>query len=417
MPKSGNFLNVLAGLSFLSMVSCVQPEGNVLPAGEWRATLKTNLGAEIPFNFKVTDSAGKKLIDIKNGEERFRVDEIQITNDSVIIQMPLFESEIRAAIVGKKLSGKWIKHLKDSSSEMQFAAVPDASWRFFNTDVATKFNLTGRWSTTFLSQDKKDTTIAIGEFKQEGTKLTGTFLTTTGDYRFLEGTVSKDKLYLSCFDGSHAYLFTGKIENNNTISSGTFYSGLSSVETWFAQQDEHAMLPDAYFLTALKPGFERLEFDFPNLDGKIVSLSDPKFKNKVVVIQFFGSWCPNCMDETAYLSSFYNRYKNKGVEVVGLAYERSTNLERSKKSVKRLKNRFNVNYDMLITGYTNDKEEVAKSLPMLNKFLAFPTTVLIDKTGKVRKIHTGFSGPGTGQHYIDFTTEFESNINDLLAEK
>ena len=407
-------LNALVVLLLLS--ACNSSVKENFKAGIWRATLKTELGAEIPFNFEVIDSADKKLIDIINGKDRFRVDEITLTDDSVLIQMPLFDSEIHASINGKNLSGRWIKHFADSSVTMKFDAIPNASWRFFNTDVNTKFNVSGRWSTTFVSSDKKDTTIAIGEFTQKGSKLTGTFLTTTGDYRFLEGTVSKDKLYLSTFDGSNAYLFTGKLENDSTIVNGTYYSGLTSVETWTAKKDKQAILPDAYSLTALNPGYSKIDFNFPNLQGERVSLNDPKFKNKVVVIQFFGSWCPNCMDETAYLAPFYKKYKDRGVEVVGLAYERSKDFERSKKNVTRMKDRFDVTYDMLITGYTKDKEEVAKSLPMLNQFVAFPTTVIMDRAGKVRKIHTGFNGPGTGRHYTEFVEEFEKTIDDLLAE-
>ncbi|HEY0900251.1 MAG TPA: TlpA disulfide reductase family protein, partial [Sphingobacteriaceae bacterium] len=220
----------------------------------------------------------------------------------------------------------------------------------------------------------------------------------------------------SCFDGSHAYLFTGKLEDNNTISNGKFYSGYSYIENWTAKRDDQAILPDAYSLTALKPGHEKINFSFPNLNGKQVSLDDPQFKNKVVVVQFFGSWCPNCMDETAYLAPFYKKYKDRGVEVVGLAYERSTDFEKAKKNIERLKNRFNVTYNLLVTGYSNDKEEVAKSLPMLNQFVAFPTAIILDKKGKVRRIHTGFSGPGTGEHYTNFVREFESTIESLLKE-
>ena len=417
MPMIRYTLNAFVALVVIAALSACQPSVKEnFKAGTWRAVLKTKSGAEIPFNFTVIDSADKKMLDIINGEERFRVDEIRLTDDSVFIQMPLFDSEIHAAIKGKNLSGRWIKHLADSNVVMNFEAVPNAKWRFFNTDVDAKFNVSGRWSTTFLSEDKKDTTLAIGEFKQEGARLTGTFLTATGDYRFLEGNVSDDKLYLSCFDGSNAYLFTGKLLNDSTIVNGNYYSGFSSFESWTASKDDKAILPDAYSLTALKPGYSKIDFSFPNLKGDKVSLGDQKFKNKVVVLQFFGSWCPNCMDETAYLAPFYEKYKSRGVEVVGLAYERTKDFERSKKNVERMKNRFNVSYDMLITGYTKDKEEVAQSLPMLNSFVAFPTTVIIDKTGKVRKIHTGFNGPGTGEHYTEFVKEFEKNIDDLLAE-
>jgi peroxiredoxin len=330
--------------------------------------------------------------------------------------MPLFDSEIRAAYNGNNLSGNWIKHLATSDVFMPFNAEPDASWRFFKADNKSAYNVNGRWSAVFVSEDGKDTTITVGEFNQKGSHVTGTFLTTTGDYRFLEGTVSDDNLYLSCFDGSHAFLFTGKIQDSVSITDGKFYSGFKSIENWTAKKDPKAMLPDAYALTALKAGQKTISFSFPDLNGKQVSLADDRFKAKVVVVQFMGSWCPNCMDETAYLAPIYEKYKSKGLEVIGLAYERSTDFEKARRNVGSLKDRFDVTYPLLITGYTNDKGQVTKSLPMLNSFEAFPTTIIIDKKGQVRKIHTGFSGPGTGSHYTEFTAEFEKLINSLLAE-
>ncbi|WP_026897276.1 peroxiredoxin family protein [Daejeonella oryzae] len=406
---------LIISFAIFSMSACTNQKAD-LKNGVWRATLKTALGAEIPFNFEVLDSAGKKHFDIINGKERFRVDEVTIKEDSVYIQMPLFDSEIKAVFEGNNLVGKWIKHLATEDVAMIFKAQPDESWRFFKTNVTTEKNISGRWSASFISTDKKDTTVAVGEFQQNSNKLTGTFLTSTGDYRFLEGTVSDNKLYLSCFDGSNAYLFTAKLQNDSTLVEGTFYSGFSSVEKWSAKRDEHALLPDAYSLTALKAGSSSIDFNFPDLNGKKVSLSDNKFKDKVVIVQFFGSWCPNCMDETAYLAPFYKKYQDKGVEIVGLAYERSTDFNVAKKNVERLKNRFDVTYDLLITGYSNDKIEVAKSLPMLNNFVAFPTVMIIGKDGKVRKIHTGFAGPGTGNYYTEFVSEFEETIKTLIAE-
>jgi hypothetical protein len=53
---------------------------------------------------------------------------------------------------------------------------------------------------------------------------------------------------------------------------------------------------------------------------------------------------------------------------------------------------------------------------MLAGFKGFPTTIIIDKKGDVRKIHTGFSGPGTGIYYKEFTGEFEKLTDELVAE-
>jgi len=407
------------GLIFLisGLSSCKQNSKPELKEGIWRATLKTASGTLIPFNFEVTDSAGITFLDIINGKERFRVNEISNIADSIVIQMPLFDSEIRVKNNKESLKGHWIKQFGDSTEVMEIEAQRGDSWRFFKANSESLYDISGKWSVSFKDVRNDRLISSIGEFNQNGNRIYATFLTTTGDYRFLEGTVVGDKLYLSCFDGSHAYLFTAKILNNHVLEEGVFYSGLSTVQTWTAHKDEKAELPDAYSLTSLKDGFDKINFSYPDLNGKMVSLSDSKFTNKIILVQFFGSWCPNCMDETAYLVPFYKKYKEKGVEIIALAYERTTDFERSKKSILRLRDRFDVPYDMLITGYKNDKAEVVKSLPMLKNFMGFPTLLVIDRAGKVRKIHTGFSGPGTGIHYQAFKKDFEKTIDSLLLEK
>ncbi|WP_276359270.1 TlpA disulfide reductase family protein [Daejeonella sp. H1SJ63] len=409
--------NLKLAVVLILFYSCQSSDNQGLKQGLWRATLKTQSGAEIPFNFEVKDSADQKFLEIINGEERFRVNEISLKGDSILIRMPLFESEIKTILKNGSIRGQWVKYFGDSIQTMQFNASFNDKRRFFKAGKEPKSEVSGRWSVNFQSADGTKSYPAIGEFRQQDGRVLGTFLTSTGDYRYLEGTVSGNNLYLSCFDGSHAYLFTGKLLNGGAISDGKFYSGLNAFETWTAKKDENAMLPDAYSMTALKSAYDKIDFSFPALDGKKVSLSDEKFKNKVVLVQLFGSWCPNCMDETVFLTSFYKKYNAKGVEIIALAYERSTDPVRAVKNVTRLRDRFNVPYDMLVTGYSNDKAEVAKSLPMLKNFVAFPTLMIIDRQGKVRKIHTGFSGPGTGSHYTDFVGEFEKTIDNLLAEK
>ncbi|MBD1385584.1 TlpA family protein disulfide reductase [Mucilaginibacter rigui] len=386
-----------------------------LKTGIWRGALTTAAANHIPFNFEVTNTGGKQQLAIINSTEHFKVTDVTAKGDSVFIKMPLFDSEFRLKQTGDNLQGLFIRHLGEKDQQIEFKATAATPWRFLKTPAATNYNVSGRWSAIIGEGDGRDTT--VGEFKQVGQKVTGTFLTTTGDYRFLEGTVSGDSLYLSCFDGGHAFLFTAKIADNNTLTDGKFFSGLTGKDVWTAVRDDSAKLPDAFSLAALKSGYKKLAFTFKDLNGKPVSLDDARYKNKVVIIQIMGSWCPNCMDETAYMVNYYKKYQPRGVEVIGLAYERTTDFSRSQKALAQLKNRFDVKYPILITGYTSNKVETAKSLPMLTKVVGFPTTIIIDKSGDVRKIHTGFSGPGTDEHYTEFISEFEKLTDDLLAEK
>jgi len=400
---------------FLSAVS-VSAQSK-LKGGIWRGVLQTSSGNELPFNFIVEDAfpGHPQQLAIINGAERFKVTDIKAIGDSVFIHMPLFDSEFRLVLEGDSLNGKWIKHGATSDVVMPFTATPRTKWRFFKHPEKAAYNITGRWAAVFGQGSSSDQ--LVGEFTQDGPELTGTFLSTTGDYRYLEGTVAGNKMYLSCFDGGHAYLFMATVNNENSLIAGKQYSGYSGLDTWTAFKNENAKLPDAYSLTALKPGYKKIDFTFKDINGNEVSLSDPRFKNKVVIVQILGSWCPNCMDETNYfVSRYYPKYHDKGVEIIGLAYERTTDFARSQKTLQQLKTHFNVPYPLLITGYTPGSGDPEKSLPMLADFMGFPTTIIIDKNGNVAKIHTGFSGPGTGVHYTEFIDEFEKMTDGLLKE-
>jgi hypothetical protein len=104
------------------------------------------------------------------------------------------------------------------------------------------------------------------------------------------------------------------------------------------------------------------------------------------------------------------------VEIVSLAYERSTDFARSQNSLRTFQQRFNVQYPMLITGVAvGDPQRSQKTLPQLESIVNFPTTIFVGKDGHIVKIHTGFSGPGTGEHYEDQKKEFYDTVNGLLA--
>jgi thiol-disulfide isomerase/thioredoxin len=391
-----------------------------LQTGIWRGALTNSSGHELPFNFDVKDTINQQQIIIHNGAERFKVTDVKVKGDSVFIHMPLFDSEFRLRISKNEqnqiLTGKWVRHSGNKISTVDFKAAANTNWRFFKPGQAPTLNVAGRWTAIFGDDAAKDTT--VGEFKQIGDNVTGTFLTTTGDYRYLEGTIEKDSLYLSCFDGGHAFIFIAKVNADNTLTDGKLYSGYAGLDHWTAFRNENAKLPDAYSLTVLKPGYSKIDFSFKDIDGNTVSLSDARFKNKVVIVQILGSWCPNCMDETSFFTTggYYKKYHPKGVEIIGLAYERTTDFALSQRTLKQLKTHFNIPYPLLITGYTPGGGDPQKSLPMLADFKGFPTTIIIDKKGNVRKIHTGFSGPGTGDYYTQFVDEFDKLTDDLLAE-
>ena len=382
----------------------------------YRAVLQRPDSLPIVFMLESKKIKGKESWTIRNAEEKLVVKDVRFIGDSIFVEMPFFESSFKLMKVAPgKIAGNWIKGTTKEDQVMP-VVLQSGQKRFELINGSAAKNLSGRWKVEF-TRPVGTTRPAIAEFKQNGSIITGTFLTPSGDYRFLEGVVTGDSLIMSCFDGSHAYYFGATIDKDGSLINGVYAAGAVYRESWTASKDPKAELDGSSTLMYLKDGEEDLNFRFPDLDSNFVSIKDEQFKNKVVVIQIMGSWCPNCMDETAFLTKYYNQNKQRGVEVVALAYEYSTNFSRGQKSLRKLQKQFDVKYPILITGATTtDSLRTEKTLPELTPIKVFPTTIFLDKNGRVREVHTGFYGPGTGIHHEEFKKEFEGIISRLLAE-
>jgi hypothetical protein len=222
-------------------------------------------------------------------------------------------------------------------------------------------------------------------------------------------------MLLSGFNGGQAYLISAVIKNATTLESGLLYAGFSGKETWKAQKNEAAALPDVGNVPDILDSIQALNFTFPDLDSNLISLMDKRFSGKTLIIQTMGSWCPNCMDESRYINELYLKYKHMGVEVIGLAYEYSDDFGRSKKTLLKLRQRLNIQYPLLITGMKlTDSLRTAKTLPQISPIKVFPTTLLLDRQKRIKKIYSGFYGPGSGIHYEMFKKEFETELMRIL---
>jgi thiol-disulfide isomerase/thioredoxin len=404
------FFSVFIFLLFFAQILFAQ---ELLPTGTWRVELDIQ-NKKLPFLLETEVSKGKQLAYIRNGEERLLLNEFSKTQDSIAVVLHVFDAVLRGKVENNKTwRGNWVKLDTKKPYVIPFTATLGETNRFTENGKATA-NFEGTWDVTFKSPDGQ-TYPSVGIFKQKGNKLTGTFLTTTGDYRYLEGIVTGNQFKISAFDGNHAFLFTATAQDEKNLT-GEFWAGKGGYETFTAFRNDKAALPDANSLTYLKEGYEKLAFAFPNLENKQVSLEDARYKGKVVIIQLLGSWCPNCMDETAFLAPYYAKNKKHGIEIIGLGYERSANFEQAKGRLEKLKKRYQIDYELLVAGIS-DKIEASKTLPALNAVLAFPTTIFIDKKGKVRRIHTGFTGAGTGAYYDKFKEEFKDFVSQLLKEE
>jgi len=388
--------------------------GQPIPgARQYIAELYRTDSLPIRFNLDVILEVGAESWIIRNASEKIPVVAVNRSRDSVQFNLPVFESTFRLKQSGNGYEGSWIKGTSSKDVLMPVGIWPGDS-RFPASRGKALGNLSGRWRVNFI-RPNGTSRLSVAEFVQKGEKLTGTFLNPSGDYRYLEGVMSGDSMQLSCFDGSHAYYFGARLAKDGSLVNGVYASGASYLEKWTAVKDPSAQIDPSIAAMELRPGEERIGFRFPDLDSQLVSLKDERFRDKAVVIQIMGSWCPNCMDETAFLSDYYRRNRQRGIEMIALAYEYSTDFARASRSLRKFRDKFAVQYPMLITGVTSgDSLKTEKTLPQLTPIKAFPTTIFIGRDGKVKKIHAGFYGPGTGSYYDAFKKEFEETIETLL---
>ncbi|MDR0737780.1 MAG: TlpA family protein disulfide reductase [Prevotellaceae bacterium] len=385
-----------------------------LQDGAWRAELTVADGRQAPFLFDVrhaaTDSAVLTLI---NGEERVPLAGIHYVADTVIIPVAAYDAEIQARVSGDSLDGRFIRKYVENDPGIPFKAQRGDVPRFAPPPSPATVTIDGTWDVLFVSE-KRDTVRNVGVFSTYNHIVTGSILTNSGDLRFLEGTVTGTGVQLSAFGGLSPYLIDIDFTGNDTFE-GTLYTARGKT-AFVGRRNDRAALADVYALTKLKRGFDRLGFSLPDAEGRLVSLNDARYKGKVVIVSVLGTWCPNCLDEAEYLAQWYKENKDRGVEIIGLAFERKDDAAYAYAAINRLKAQYGVDYEILFAGKVGGAA-VAKVLPEIDKLSGYPTTFFIDRKGNVAKIHTGFSGPATGAFYEAWKKEFNALIDELLSVK
>lgn len=380
-----------------------------LKTGRWHAEFQVKNGS-IPFTFKVKKTPKKaSIIVLINGKEKVRTSAVRHVGDSLFIPIEDYDTQLGGVLKGDTLKGVFKRLYAEKTPGIPFIAYPSERPRFINSHKSSS-KLKGRWNITFISGEKKKR--RVGLFEQQGAILTGSILTNAGDLRFLEGTGDAHGFQLSAFAGLSPYLVKGKFTSKDSFEG--FFITSSGKQRIVGIRNRKAVLDDPYTLTKLRKGYQSLSFSLPNLEGKKVALSDKKYKGKVVVVSILGSWCPNCLDEVNFLAPWYKANKKRGVEIIGLAFERKSAPAYVKRVLSNLIKKRDITYTILSGGKIGD---VKKVLPEIEGSRSFPTTLFIDKKGIVRKIHTGFSGPATGLFYDEFKKEFNHLIDQLVSEE
>jgi thiol-disulfide isomerase/thioredoxin len=399
----------IISLLFLEVSCSNQNHQSSDVTGVWKAELFLEQDSMIlPFFIEFIGSDTNLKAAVWNGDESIIHNNIEWRDDSIVIPSPYFNSAIVAQLNQNEMNGYFVDSSRRGNYRIPFKAKYNLIHRFSFSEVPTD-DVDGIWEVVF-GTDTDDPYPAIGIFNTDDNSTKGTFITETGDYRYLEGGFAGSTLKLSTFDGSHAFLFQAELIDDTL--RGMFYSGMHYKEEFIAWRNDSAKLTDPYTLTALSEPDAKVSFSGVDLKGNDIFYPSPQFENKALLLQVMGSWCPNCMDESSFLAPQYSKLKEEGVEIVALAFERHE-YEQALPGLRKMKHNLGINYPVLYAGKAS-KVEAAKALPFINGVKSYPTLIYIKPNGDVFKIHTGFYGPGTGKYYEAQSKEMNDDIRNLI---
>lgn len=383
------------------------------PVGRWHATLEPASGLEVPFGLKVESKGGVLSGALVNGKAESRFTSVAWDGEKLTLRLDHYDGVIEARLADGGLAGTFTRAIPSGKVEAPLRA----SLVRPSVPAPPKGapSITGDWGVEMGEGEKASRLLAT--FRQKGGEASGTLLGPTGDYGPMSGTWDGGALVLSVFDGVFIYRIDAKADGPDGLS-GTFRSRNGVPSRWTARRLDAAgaaaWLPGGGSIVRAKEPGARVSFSYPSAPGKPVSLDDPEFANRPVLVTISGTWCPNCHDEAPVLEELWRKYRGKGLAVVALSYEYTEDAERSFRQIARFCERHGLTYPVLFAGTTKG---AAASAPvsLLDGWKGYPTTLFLDRSHRIVKAHSGFDGPSTGARFSVQKKELETAVKEILA--
>jgi thiol-disulfide isomerase/thioredoxin len=380
--------------------------------GLWDAIVVAN-NVEVPFRFEIVQNGPQVEGFFFEGDRKVGSTSGSFENGTLRLEYDFLNTTLEARLNGDQLRGTYRNNRADARPQefraRKFAPLP--------VPTAAAPRVEGNWAMYRTAQDKSKLNVSWRLYlRQSGSEVSGAILKTSGDTGTLVGHWKDGRLVMSHFAGERPLLF--EAEPN---PDGTLNVTLDRELTYLAARTTEARAmgipepPDLSRFTSVTDPTERFHFSGPDLDGKIISDSDATFQGRVVVLTIGGSWCPNCHDEAPFLVELYKEFHSQGLEVVGLFFENDANLAVARPRVLSFIRRYGIQFPILVPG-TNRDNDPAKKLPQLVNFAVYPTTIVLGRDGRVRRVHAGFASAATGEEHLQLEREERELIERLLKE-
>lgn len=391
--------------AFIALFTALQTP----PAGLWDAAVEAD-GRQVAFRMELQLSGQDARGAILDGERRNWSTSGSFRDGRLELVWDYFDSRLEAVLEQGALEGIYQRRTRAGLVQRRFRARP---FQPLPSPAGEVLQVSGAWR--IQTNAPRGVRVMNGYFAQSGALVTGTIQRLDGDFGTLSGRIEGRRLTLSHFDGVRATLIEAEIQPDGTLR------GLIDGKTEFtaARVEDAARLglpepPDPSRYTSVKNPLEPLRFEAVDLDGKLVRSTDARFRGKALIVTVMGSWCPNCHDEAELLVELDRRYRGQGLEIVALGFEYTGDSERDRNQLRAFARRHGIEYTMLYAG-TTDEGEVQRVLPQLANFASYPTTLFLDRSHRVRSVHTGFAGPANQAEHARLREEFEKLVREILS--
>lgn len=377
--------------------------------GRWDATVNVNR-LDIPFQLEITGTGATLKASFFNGGDR-RIPSTSAKSDGASATFNFDQLGTKLVVAHKdgKLTGEYQRGGTRAPYPFNASRSPVV------TPVVTGAPpIGGTWIVP--ARGNKGETAWKFIVTQTGAEITAAILRIDGDTGALTGTWHDGKYVLSHFDGGRPLLLEVtpvdgtklKLRQNNSTEFEAVRDGAPEAKAIGVPDDP------AHHTTVRDPN-EVFAFNFPDLNGRMVSNDDPRFKGKVLLVNIGGSWCPNCHDEAPFIAALYKKYQSAGLEVIGLSFESAEDVQQHDFSrLRAYITEYDIKYTVLVPGA---QEQLNEKIPQGVNLNSFPTTFFVGRDGRVRGTHAGFPSPGSGEYYTEAEREVTKLVEQLLAER